>query len=314
MIKNHAQLQVAIERLSQFEQVLEQIRLELLDKNPSLFVIISKGYLHRIANLKNEIISYIMQNPADTPFRILLKGGEVEYGKIPLKVFALVADNIQTAIYETGRELRDAGFNIGRALEQYGFRRLLCMNLQATPAGSFIMAMGKNSIQEELFADINFIDKTLETVIMHVDELHKANKEFTGSRSTLRALDQINSLIEKKRLDSMTIEYNSRFGISSAILDLTAIDKFNRLMNRPTSGEQTVEGVLYEINTELKTLKLRVDKFGIIDGTYIDVIEDELIACVKKTIQVSGLLTTYVSRRPPLLKRIERFKIVDDDV
>jgi hypothetical protein len=59
MIRNHAQLQQAIEQIEGLYKGLDALRADILPKNPRNFAIVAEGPLDEIEKLQAEISSYV---------------------------------------------------------------------------------------------------------------------------------------------------------------------------------------------------------------------------------------------------------------
>jgi hypothetical protein len=65
VIANQVELQVAVRNLRILEKTLHALREELQVKNPWLLQITSKAYVRRIASIQKDIVTYLVDHPAD---------------------------------------------------------------------------------------------------------------------------------------------------------------------------------------------------------------------------------------------------------
>ena len=98
MITNKKELDVAIQKLKNFQKALEVLRQELIKRNPSLFPIVSKSYIDRIHQLQSGIISYLQENPAESPIVVYLRGPAVDLGKAKVSIISKLLNSFQTLL------------------------------------------------------------------------------------------------------------------------------------------------------------------------------------------------------------------------
>jgi hypothetical protein len=70
MISNAEELETAIRQLGTLEDMLEATRQHLNDVAPALFPTVSESYLKKINSLRDDIITYLREKPAESPLTV----------------------------------------------------------------------------------------------------------------------------------------------------------------------------------------------------------------------------------------------------
>lgn len=315
MITNATQLEVALKRLSTYQNMLKSLRAELRKENSSLFPLMSEGYTERIEALQEEIIEYLRERPAESALSIRLSGPSMQPGVIRATLVSNLIAGFQSALYQVGRL---AGSRDGEGEEQKieGIRSVLGLNLVATAPGSFVLAMDLvGRYQPALFEQYDIASSTLERLINHVNELHVSPESYAGDRLTLRGLQKVASLV-KKDVEAIEVVYRDEQRYAETVFDPIVRERIELLLGAPKEDERTIRGTLIEINIENNTCKVHPEGGHPVDVDYEEVLEDDLISGLKQEIEMAGSIVETGRPGGYRIVKIERFRVLgtEDDL
>lgn len=316
MILNTTQLNVSIAQLQKLRNMLEGMRLQLAKSNPSLFPSVSEGYLSRIEVLEDDIISFLRENPVDSPLKIRVQGPSIKHGVIKATLASKLISGIQSAIYQLGGSSEREASEQGDLPQIRGLRQSLGLDLVATAAGSFILAMDLRWEQRPLFPEQDPASIAIGKLVAHVNEIHESPESFSGDRQSLRGLKKISEVI-KAGVESIEIAYHLADFQVDATINPIVRDRINFLLGEPKKGEKTVRGSLIAIDTENNTCTVHPLGQPRVNCDYDEALEDELVAALRKEIEMAG---QFIPLDRPVghfkITKIERFRLIelDDDV
>ncbi len=179
----------------------------------------------------------------------------------------------------------------------------------ATSPGSFILAMDLAPRQLKLFQEYDTAAEALTKLIDHINELQQSPEAFTGERPALRGIRRISALA-KRGVEVITLKYEEEGRHMQADVTSLVNERVDFLLGGPTAGERTVVGQLIEINIEDNSCVVHPDNEHRVTCDYEESLEDDLIAALKKRIEMAG---QFVSLERPQghyrITSIERFPL-----
>lgn len=312
MITNETQLAVAQQRLDSYRQMLETTRRHLQETNSSLFPSISEGYLRHIEKLQDEITAYLREHPAESALSVRLAGPSMRSGIIRATLVSNLISGFQSALYQVGK-LTASETSEGEAQKVEGIRSVLGLNLVATMPGSFVLAMDFEARQQlSLFGEYDVASSAMERLINHINELRRDPDYYTGDRPTLRGLQKVATLV-RRDIETIEIIYRDELHRAEAVFDSVVRERIEYLLGAPQENEKTVRGTLIEINIENNTCKVHPTGEAPVDVDYEESLEDDLVAGVKREIEMAGQFIE--TARPGRIKitKIERFRVLDKE-
>lgn len=313
MITNATQLEVAMERLHTYQRMLESLRVDLREKNSSLFPLMSEGYIKRIEALQEEIIGYLRERPAESPLSVRLSGPFMKPGIIKATLASSLITGLQSALYQVGKTMSVHGYDADASQETKGLHSLLSLNLIATAAGSFILAMDLAPHQQlSLLEDYDAASSAVERLIEHVNDLQESPQNYVGDTPTLRGLQKVAVLV-RKDIEVIEIVYRDRGRLAEARFDSVVRERIEQLLGAPRENEKTIRGTLIEINIKNNTCKIEPEGQREVIADYDESLEDDLIAGVKQKIEMAGQFTETGTSGAYRITKIERFRVLDED-
>lgn len=310
MIANETQLALAQQRLNSYRQMLETTRRHLQETGSSLFPSVSEGYLRHIEELQDEITAYLREHPAESALSVRLSGPSMKSGIIRATLVSNLISGFQSAFYQVGR-LTASEAEEGETQKIEGIRSVLGLNLIATAPGSFVLAMDFEPRQQpSLFEEYNVASAAMERLIDHVNELQKNPEDYTGDRPTLRGLQKVATLV-RRDIETIEVVYRNERHHAEAVFDPVVRERIEYLLGAPKENERTVRGTLIEINIESNTCKVHPPDEPPVDVDYEESLEDDLIAGVKRRIEMAGQFIETARPGRHKITKIERFRILD---
>lgn len=313
MISTPSELEVALSQLDTFQAMLETMRQRLATSRPGLFPQVAEGYLTRIRVLESDVIAYLRERPAAAPLTIRIAGPEIHAGTIRATLAVQLISGLQSALYQLGGLYGGQPESSAQEREGTGLRALLGLNLVATAPGSFILAMDLAPRQLKLFQEYDTAAEALTKLIGHVNELQESPEAFTGQRPALRGIRKISALA-KRGVEVITLKYEEEGRFAQADVTSLVNERVDFLLGGPAAGERTVVGQLIEINVEDNSCVVHPEKEHRVTCDYEESLEDDLIAALKKRIEMAG---QFVSVERPQghyrITKIERFRILDEE-
>lgn len=311
MITSEIQLEAAMKRLNTYQRMLESLRTDLLEKNSTLFPLMSEGYLRHIEELQEEITTYLREHPAESALSVRLSGPSMQSGVIRATLVGNLIKGFQSALYQVGRQAASEDGEEGEGQKIEGIRSALGLNLVATAPGSFILAMDlPGRYEPPLFEQYDMVSSSLGRLIDHVNELRGSADDYTGDLPTLRGLQKVATLV-KKEVEAIEVVYRDEQRHAETVFDPFVKERIELLLGAPREGERTVKGTLIEINVENNTCKVHPEGEAPVDVDYEENLEDDLIAGLKREIEMAGQFIE--TARPGRIKitKIERFRVLD---
>jgi hypothetical protein len=312
VITNETQLAVAQQRLDSYRQMLETTRRHLQETNSSLFPSASEGYLRRIEELQDEITAYLRERPAESAVSVRLSGPAMQPGIVRATLVSNLITGLQSALYQVGRTIAPDGSTEDGTSGVKGLHSSLRLNLIATRAGSFVLAMDLAPRQLSLLEEYEFASSAVENLIGHVNQLQEDPYNYNGGIPTLRGLQKVASLV-KRDVEAIQIVYREQDRRAEAVFTPTVRERIELLLGAPEEGERTVRGALIEIDTENNTCKVHPEGEARIDCAYEEDIEDDLIAGLKKQIEMAGQFVETGRPGRYRITKIERFRVLDTE-
>lgn len=317
VIVNATQLETVLEELSTLQRMQEAMRLHLREAGSSLFPVVSEGYTRRIEKLQTEIIEYLREHPAESPLSVRLSGPTMKPGVIRATLVSDLIAGFQSALYQVGRLAASEDATEGEPGKIEGIRSVLGLNMIATASGSFILAMDFAARQEpRLFEEYDVASSTMERLVDHVNELRENPEGYTGDQPTLRGLQKVAALV-KRDVETIEVVYRGEHRNVQTAFDPTVRERIEYLLGAPREGERTVRGTLIEINIENNTCKVHPSDEAPVDCDYEESLEDDLIAGLKREIEMAGQFIETARPGRYKITKIERFKLLgakDEDV
>lgn len=313
MIINATQLEVALEQLATFRRMQEAMRHHLRETGSTLFPVVSEGYSRRIEALQEEIIEHLREWPAESALSVRLSGPLMQPGVIKATLISNLIAGFQSALYQVGKLVSSEDGTEGEAQKIKGIRSVLGLNLVATAPGSFILAMDlAGRYQPTLFEQYDTASSAVERLIDHVNELRENPQDYTGDRPTLRGLQKVAALV-KREVETIEVVYRDERRHAETVFDPVVRERIESLLGAPKEGERTVRGTLIEINIENNTCKVHPEGEAPVDCDYEEDLEDDLIAGLKRRIEMAGQFME--TARPGRIKitKIERFRVLDTE-
>ncbi len=313
MITNKTQLDVAMERLHTYQRMLESLRVDLHEKNSSLFPLMSEGYIKRIEALQEEIIGYLRERPAESPLSVRLSGPFMKPGIIKATLASSLITGLQSALYQVGKTTSLGGDDVDGRQETIGLRSRLSLNLIATAPGSFILAMDLAQHQQlSLLEDPDAASSAVERLIEHVNDLQESPQNYAGDIPTLRGLQKVAVLV-RKDVEAIEIVYRDRGRLVEARFDSVVRERIEQLLGAPRENEKTIRGTLIEINIKTNTCKIEPEGEREVIADYDESLEDDLIAGVKQKIEMAGQFTETGTSGTYRITKIERFRLLETE-
>jgi hypothetical protein len=202
---------------------------------------------------------------------------------------------------------------VGNVDQQQVPRGQLKLNLVATQAGSFILALDLSERQMPLFREDDPGMAAIERLIEHVNQIQESPDAYTGDRPGLIGLRKVASVI-RPGVEAIEITIKDREIRTQAAINPTVKERIDLLLGAPQQGERTVRGHLIEIDIENNTCKVHPNEQRRIDCAYEEALEEDLIAAIGKEIEMAG---QFVPLDRPAghfrITKIERFRILGDD-
>lgn len=301
-----------MEHLATLQRMQEAMRVHLQQTDPSFFPTVSEGYARRIEDLQEQIFEYLRERPTESALTVRLSGPSMRPGVIRATVIGNLIAGFQSALYQAGR-LAGSEDAEGEARKIEGIRSVLGLNLVATASGSFILAMdlpGRH--QPTLFEQYDTASSTLERLIEHVNELRESADYYTGDRPTLRGLQKVAALV-KKEVETIEVVYRDERRHAETVFDPFVKERIEFLLGAPKEGERTNRGRLIEINIENRTCKVHPEGETAINCDYDESLEDDLIAGLKRTIEMAGQFRESATSGSIRITKIERFRVLDTE-
>lgn len=313
MITNATQLEGALEHLATLQRMQEAMRVHLQQTDPSFFPTVAEGYSKRIEDLQEEIFEYLSERPAESALSVRMAGPSIQPGVIKATLVSNLIAGFQSALYQVGKLSDSEDGMEGEAQKIEGIRSILGLNLVSTAPGSFILAMdlpGRH--QPPLFEQYDMASSTLERLINHVNELRVDSQGYTGDRPTLRGLQKVATLV-KREVETIEVVYRDEQRQAETVFDPFVKERIEVLLGAPREGEKTVKGTLVEINIENNTCKIHPDDESPIECDYDENLEDDLIAGLKRKIEMAGQYRELNRPGSIRITKIERFRVIDAD-
>lgn len=312
MITNTTQLNLSEKHLKKFREMLEAMRVQTAKRNPALFLTISEGYLEKIRLLEDDIISYLRERPVESPLTIRIQGPAIRYGVIKATLASKLIAGFQSAVYSLGTSaFREAAEGEGEWVLPRGLRSKLGLDLVATAPGSFILAMDLRAEVRPLFPRLDAAGIAIEKLINHVNEIREAPEAFTGDRDALRGLKKMSELL-RPGIESISVNFHLADIQTETSFNPVVRDRIELLLGAPQEGEKTIRGNLIAIDTETKVCVVHPDDQPRVECTYEENIEIDLIAALKKPIEMAGqFLPVERPRGHFKITRIERFRVIE---
>ena len=317
MITNATQLDLSIKQLRSFRNMLEAMRVRLSEQNSSLFPTVAKGYLSKIEQLEDDIISFLRENPAESPLTIKIQGPNVKHGIIKASLAGKIISGIQAAVYQLGGAgSRESERSELAEPKVKGLRTMLGLDLVATHPGSFILALDTRWEQRPLFPEFDPAIKAIEKLIEHINEIEESPESYTGDRPSLKGLKKISEVI-KAGVESIEIDYHVENYRANAAITPVVRDRIDLLLGAPKQGEKTIRGNLIAIDTENNTCIVHPTDQPRVSCDYDETLEDDLVSALRREIEMAGEIIPL--DRPAghfKITKIERFRVIetsDDD-
>lgn len=313
MITNATQLQGALEHLATLQRMQEAMRVHLQETDPSFSPTVSEGYTRRIESLQEEIIEYLRERPAESALSVRLSGPSMQPGIIRATVIGNLISGLQAALYQVGRLTGSEDSEEGQARKIEGIRSVLGLNLVATAPGSFILAMDlPGRYQTAFFEQYDIASSTLERLVGHVNELRESPDYYSGDRPTLRGLQKVADLV-KGDIETIEIVYRDERRHAETVFDPSVKQRIEYLLGAPKEGERTIRGRLIEINVENHTCKVHPEGEAAVNCDYAESLEDDLIAGLKRKIEMAGQFRESTGSGIIRITKIERFRVLDTE-
>lgn len=310
MIRNATHLEGALEHLATLQRMQEAMRVHLQRSDPSFFPIVSEGYTRRIEDLQEQIIAYLREKPAESSLSVRVAGPSMQAGVIKATVVGKLIAGLQSALYQVGKPDGSQSAE-GKSQKIEGIRSVLGLNMVATSTGSFILAMELPGRHEPtLFEEHDIASLTLEQLIEHVNELRQSADVYTGDRPTLRGLQKVADLV-KKEIETIEVVYHDERRHAETVFDPSVRQRIEYLLDAPREGERTIRGKLIEINVENRTCKVHPEDAAAVTCDYEESLEDDLIAGLKRSIEMAGQFKESPISSSIRITKIERFRILD---
>lgn len=312
MITNATQLEGALEHLATLQRMQEAMRVHLQQTDPSFFPTVSEGYTKRIGDLQEQIVTYLRERPADSSLSVRVAGPSMQAGIIRATVVGNLIAGLQSALYQVGRMAGSEDAE-GEARRIEGIRSVLGLNLVATAPGSFILAMElPGRYEPTLFEEHDTASLTLERLIEHVNELRQSADYYSGDRPILRGLQKVADLV-KREIETIEVVYRDERRHAETVFDPSVKQRIEYLLGAPKEGERTIRGKLIEINIENRTCKVHPEGEAAINCDYEESLEDDLIAGLKRKIEMAGQFRESPASSSIRITKIERFRVLDTE-
>ncbi|MBX3300373.1 MAG: hypothetical protein KF736_13020 [Acidobacteria bacterium] len=313
MITNSVQLDASQKQLGLLRDMLDAMREQTAKRNPGLFHTVSEGYLTKIKELEDDIISYLRERPVDAPLTVKVQGPGIRYGIIKASLASKLISGFQSAVYALGASaFRENPDGEDRVLPK-GLRSHLGLDLVATAPGSFILAMDLRSEERPLFPSLDPASIAIEKLINHVNEIRDSPDAFSGDREALRGLKKMSELI-RPGIESITVDFHLADVRVETSFNPTVRDRIDLLLGAPREGEKTIIGQLIAIDIETKVCVVHPENQPRVDCTYQENIESDLIAALRKQIEMAGEFVFLDWPRGHFkITVIERFRVLEND-
>lgn len=311
MITNPTQLEVALEQLATFQRMQEAMRVRLQETGSSLFPLVAEGYTRRIERLQEEIIEYLREQPAESPLSVRLSGPSMKPGIIRATLVSSLITGLQSAMYQVGRTIIPEGAAADGVPKAKGLHSSLGLNLIATAPGSFVLAMDLAPRQQlNLIAEYDFASAAVANLIGYVNQLQENPEGYDGGIPILRGLQKVASLV-KRDVEAIEVIYREQDRRATAVFTPVVRERIDVLLGAPKEGEKTVRGKLVEINIENNTCKVLPENDAVVDCDYEEDIENDLIAGLRKRIEMAGQFIETARPGRYRITKIERFRLLD---
>ncbi len=300
MIENAAGLGAARRKLELLEQAHESLRLQLRDENPSLLPVVSAGYTHGIHKLRGEIEEYLASQKVKAPLQMRLLGPGAQGGRVSAGTLAKALAAFQELLR---REAKALGDSVVRR------RGDVDLTLVASAPGSFIVAMevGEGG-QRSLFPEDTVSERAVRRAFVAMRQLGTAG---TPDEDDVRPLARLAGLLNEGGIEGIEFSYGAERETEVAALTLAMRDRLQRLLLPNDVPERRVRGMLISLNVEENVCRLRPHGQRAVRCRYAETIEDDVIAALKREVEVVGDVERDPTTGYKTIRRIEGIRVVE---